>query len=205
MPHRTKIDIKVMPTSDGQIVMKYKDVFDFKLFYEDFHEYLIENDWVDDEDKLDHFETFYGERVDRNGMKELWIEWRVTKKVLDAPYLKYFLDFNFHIIALTETEIIRDGLKMRANKGEIELKVLPSITRTYNDKFEKIPLFKELKTLFNRRIYRETLEQRKKELYQETYAFQNWFKQWFQLKRHLPYQEIKDFFPSRAWPSHMKN
>jgi len=47
-------------------------------------------------------------------------------------------------------------------------------------------------------------EQRKKELYQEVYQLQNFLKQWFKLKRYLPYEETKNYSPSYAWPSHLR-
>ena len=49
------------------------------------------------------------------------------------------------------------------------------------------------------------LEERKKELYREAYVLQTFIKQWFKLKRYLPYEETKSFFPSAAYPSHIKS
>jgi len=45
---------------------------------------------------------------------------------------------------------------------------------------------------------------KKKALYRETYELHNFLKQWFKLKRYLPYEEHKNFYPSYAWPSHIK-
>ena len=51
---------------------------------------------------------------------------------------------------------------------------------------------------------KEELEKRTKELYQEAYELQNFLKQWFKLKRYLPYEDTKSFFSSQAWPSHIR-
>src|SRR3989339_1305725 len=98
--------------------IKYKDVLDFKAFYEALHEWLLENDWKDVEDKLDHWETYYGERVDRNGSKEIWILWRPVKDAKDSKYLKYYLDFNFHCLGMSKVEVVKEGQKMKIDKGE---------------------------------------------------------------------------------------
>ena len=54
------------------------------------------------------------------------------------------------------------------------------------------------------RFLSKELEDHRKELYREAYIMQNFMKQWFKLKRYLPYEESKSFFPSYAWPSHKK-
>lgn len=184
--------------------VKYRDVFDLKAFYEALYEYLKEYEWIDQEDKKDHWETYYGERIDNTGAREIWFQWRPVKDPKDAPFIRYYLDFDFHCIAITSAEVVKDGLKLKVNKGEIEMFMEAFMELRYDKEFEKNWVLKEFKTLFTKRIYRRMLEQRKKELYQETYALQNFVKQWFKMKRYLPYEETKSFFTSQAWPSHMK-
>jgi len=185
--------------------VKYKDIFDMKAFYEALHEWLLEHGWgnVEDDLQVDSWERFYGERTGRSGAKEIWIWWRPKKPAPDAP-LTYYLDFNFHCLALTTTELVKEGQKMKLNKGEVELTIKAYIEKNYESDFEKSSFLKQILDLFNRRIYRRVLEERKKEFYQETYVLQNFIKQWFKLKRYLPYEETKPFFPSVAYPSHLK-
>jgi hypothetical protein len=57
---------------------------------------------------------------------------------------------------------------------------------------------------FRIKEFRGEFEIQKKMLYQEAYELQNFIKQWLKIKRYLPYEEEKSFFPSRAWPSHIK-
>jgi len=187
--------------------IKYKDVFDLKLFYKALHDYLYERKWGAHEglkDELDRWETFYGERIDRGGAREIWTYWRLRREPDDAPFFNFYLDIEFHCIAITNTEIIRDGKKIKANKGEIEMKYYAWLEKKYEKQFENIPVLKGLLTLFTNRIYRKVIEQRKKELYQEVYILANFVKQWFKLKRYLPYEEKKNFFKSYAWPAHVK-
>jgi len=187
--------------------VKYKDIFDMKAFYEALHEWLQEYGWKDYEDQVgagDHWESFYGERIGQGGAREIWIRWRVHKKAPESDHLTYYLDIDFHCIALMSTEVVVKGRKIKTNKGEVEMGIRAFIEKNYESKFDENKFLSQVKEIFTNRIYKKNLEQRKKELYQEVYAFNNFIKQWFKLKRYLPYEEIKGFFPSQAWPSHLK-
>jgi hypothetical protein len=194
--------INIFPKS-GHIRLKYKDIFDMKEFYCAIYEWLEENAWADAAGNSNHWETFYKERVGQGGAKEIWIQWRPSRAAEGAP-LTYYLDFNFHCVALMKTEVIKEGRKMKVNKGEVELVIKAFIEKNYERDFKSDSILKHILKLFNNRIYNKTIEQRRKELYQETYALQNFIKQWLKLKRYLPYEESKNFFPSYAWPSHLK-
>ena len=182
--------------------VKYKDIFDLKQFYIAMREWLKENNWSDSEDKSEHWESQFGQH-NRNGVKEIWIWWRLHKTIPEGTHMTYYLDFDWHCIAITETEIIRNGTKIKCQKGEVEVYVKPYMELNFMEDFKKSPILKHFVKLFKYRIYHSSIEKRKKELYQETYELQNFMKQWFKLKRYLPYEEVPDFFPSFAWPSHL--
>lgn len=186
------------------VTVKYRDIFDFRDFYDSLHEWLLEHEWMDSEGEEDHWESHYTEKVDRNGSKEMWIRWRLKKNPPEAKKLLFYWDFDFHIVGLGKAEVVRDNLKLGVNKGEIELIISPSMEEIYKLELGKNNLTKEFLALFAKRIYKKTIDQKKKELYQETYEFQNFVKQWFKLKRYLPYEDTKTFFTAKSWPSHMK-
>ena len=191
----------------GPMRIKYKDIFDMKAFYESLHEWFQEYGWKDFEEPIaagDHWESFYGERIGQGGAKEIWIRWRLHKPAPESEALAYYLDLDFHCIALIKTEVVKDGQKIKVDKGEVELMIRAYIEEKYKSQMAKNKLLKYFIDLFKRRVYQKTVEQRRKELYQETYALNNFIKQWFKLKRYSPYEEVKGFFPSKAWPSHLK-
>jgi len=194
--------IKLFPDFQPMRV-KYKDIFNLKAFYESLREWLTEHGWQDLQDNLDHWETYYGERISQGGAKEIWMQWRTTKDPGDAK-IQYYLDFDWHCIAVTTTEIVRNGQKIKTNKGEVEMNIRAFVERKYETEWKNHWFLKHFIKLFTNRIYSDEIELRQKELYQETYAMQNFIKQWFKMKRYLPYEETKGFFPSEAFPSHMK-
>ena len=187
-----------------KMAMKYKDIFDLSLFYEYLKEWFVDKGWSDEEDGKEHWETNYGERITAGGVKEIWFWWRLYKKAPESDYINYYIDIDFHVLGLSNTEIIKDGAKIKANKGEINIEIKAYVDKVYEESFEENFILKEIRNLFTRRIYRKNLEQRKRELYQEVYQLNNFIKQWFKLRRYLPYEESKGFFPSFAWPSHVK-
>tara|TARA_Y100000310_G_scaffold339712_1_gene433251 strand:+ start:708 stop:1322 length:615 start_codon:yes stop_codon:yes gene_type:complete len=183
--------------------IKFRDIFNLTQFYKDLHFYLMELDWKDEEEGLDHWESYYGERIDNEGLKEMWIQWRPTKMAEHGKF-RYHIDYYMHIITMKKIEVVKDGKKLSVNKGEIEVNVRAYIDKLFIKDIEGSSILRPFKKLFYKRIYHHEVEQRKKELYQEVYAMMNWMKQWFKLKRYLPYEESKNFYKSKSWPSHLK-
>jgi len=172
-----------------ELRVKFKDIFDLKEFYTALREYLNDNDWKDIEDRDEHWESQYGEHVRQGGVKEMWIWWRLHKVPKNQSYITYYLDFDWHNLGIQETEIIREGLKLKVHKGEVEIYIKPYMQLNFVGEFNKHAILKHFTKLFKSRIYHSQYEKKKKELYQETYALQNFMKQWFKFKRYLPYEE----------------
>lgn len=200
MPKK-EVEGKLVPIP--ALKMKYKDIFNLKEFYKALHEWFKEYEWKDMESEDDRWESYYGERSSPGGAKEIWIWWRLYKKAPETEYLNYYLDLDFHVIGLVPTEVIKGGNKIKTQSGEIELKIRGYVELKYMSKFKESAILSRLEKLFTKRIYKGTTE-RERELYQEVHALYNFVKQWFKLKRYLPYEERATFFPSQAWPSHQK-
>ncbi len=187
------------------VKLKYKDIFDMKEFYSALFYWLKEYGWQDGEGSVsqERFETLYSEKVTGDVM-EHWIRWRINKQPEGTSRMHYYLDINFHTLALGKAEIIRNGKKIKANKGEVEVVMHAFIEKKYLEELENDNILKHFKNIFSKRVYKKEFEAREKELYQEVYVLQNFIKQWFKLKRYLPYEEAKSWFPSHSWPSHHK-
>ena len=187
--------------------IKWKDIFDAKQFYTAVHEWLDEYGWTDHENKTEHYETLYFEKVGVMGDKELWVRWRLWKfpDGVENSYYKYHIDLDFHYLYLIPTEVMHEGKKFKKNiyKGEVEVWISSYVQFDYAGVWSKHPVLKYFNKIFPKRIFRKDLyDEKKKELYRESYILQNYIKHWFKLKRFLPHEEVKPFHPSYAFPTY---
>jgi hypothetical protein len=192
--------------------VKFKDIFNLKEFYKAMHEWLLEYGWSSTEadglkieDGKDHYETLYLEKEHPGGNKEMWWWWRLQKLPVPNSYYKWHMDIDSHILYMLPAEVMRDGKKLKVNKGEVETKVWAYLEFDYKGQWSHHPILKMFNNVFPNRIFKKELyEDHKMELYREMYIFQAFMKRWFKLKSFLPYEEITPFFPSWAYPEWKK-
>ena len=183
--------------------VKWKDIFNVKQFYRALHEWSNEYHYVDLEDRQDHYETLYLERIGHFGEKELWVRWRWIKSLNE--YFMYHIDLDFHYLYLLPTEIIHEGKKLKKDmyKGEVEVWVTALLEWDWQAQWEKHWFLRYFSKIFPERIFRKSItDEHKLELYREAYILQNFIKQWFKLKRYLPYEEVEPFYPSHAFSTY---
>lgn len=187
------------------VTIKFKDIFNLKSFYETIHDWFMEYGWnsVDSEGKFekgkDNYETWYFERIGPKGEKEMWWWWRLQK--VPSSYYKFHLDIDSHILYILPTEVIKDGKKLKAHKGEIELKIYGYLEFETGQTWAKHPLLKHFRTVFAKRIFKkEIYEDHKLELYREIYALGAFIKRYFKLKSFLPFEEITPFQTPDTYP-----
>lgn len=184
--------------------IKWKDIFNVKMFYKAMHFWFEEYEYKDMEEHIDHYETQYFEKINVFGDKELWLRWRVQKEI--NKYFKYHIDLDYHFLYLVPTEVVRDGKKFKKDvyKGEVEVWVTALLEVDWQNKWAKHWFLKRFHKMFRERIFRTQIyDEHKRELYREAYVMQNYMKHWFKMKRYLPYEEIELFtIPSHAYPTH---
>jgi len=198
----------------AQFRIKFKDIFNLKQLYIAMHEWMLENDWTSvgfdskgniELENKDHFETLYLERIEPNGAKEMYWFWRLQKLPVHNSYYKYHLDVDYHPLYIFPTEVVREGKKLKAHKGEVEVKIWAYIEFDYKGEWSRHPILRFFNRMFPERIFRRDLySKHKKELYREAYILQAFMKKWFKLKSFLPSEEITPFFPSKAYPAWRK-
>ncbi|MBW2966111.1 hypothetical protein KY342_03330 [Candidatus Woesearchaeota archaeon] len=192
--------------------VKFKDIFNLKEFYKAMHEWMLEYGWssvesdgLTIEEGDDHYETLYLEKQDAGGAKEMWWWWRLQKLPVSNSYYKWHMDIDSHVLYMLPAEVMREGKKLKVNKGEVEVKIWAYLEFDYLGQWSKHPVLKMFNKIFPNRIFKKELyEDHKLELYREMYTFQAYVKRWFKLRSFLPYEEITPFFPSWAYPAWKK-
>ena len=170
--------------------VKYKDVFNLRNFYVMFHQALLQEGWLGMEGDSDHedLETYYSENIFQKGAhqggKEMWVYWRTFRFPGDrySGYFRYLLDIDMHMAYIQEVEVVRDGKKMKAHKGEIQLFFRPRMESDFNKQWENHWLLSHFKHIYEHRILHAEIEKKEKELWQFSYYLQNVMKQYFELR-----------------------
>ena len=121
--------------------IKYDGIFSFKDFYKFCH------DWLSDEFGLTVAEEKYAEKLSGD-IKNIDVEWAGSKKVSD--YFKFVVPVKFKITALSNVEIVQDGIKMKTNKGSVEVSIKGVINKDYDGKFDPSPTKKIIRGLYEK-------------------------------------------------------
>lgn len=130
--------------------VKHTGIFNFKETYRILFEWLMDENY-------DVNEKSYKEVIGAGGAKEIEIEWEALKKVSD--YFRFQIIAKWHIIGMTSVEVEIDGIKDKMNKGQFELEVKSILIKDYESRWENRPAIKFLRTLYDRYLIRERVEQ----------------------------------------------
>jgi hypothetical protein len=105
--------------------------------------------WLNEEKGFDLAETAYKEKI-KGDSKEVEIEWKGNSKVTD--YFKFEIKVEFRILGLTDVELVKDGQKLKTNKGDVEIKLKGTLVRDYDGKFEKSSSQKFMRSIYEKWI-----------------------------------------------------
>lgn len=173
--------------------VKYEEVFHMKELYKYIREWMRDRGYLDD-DKEKWMETYYLDKMGPAG-KEIWIWWRTTREPDENSYLQYKLNIDFHTLALKDVEIVHQGKKVKAHKGEVEMLISAWVIFDPKDAFEKSGFLKRYFKTFVDKIYREQLEAKRLELLKEVNELQEAIKQFLE-QRAIVSEEL--FHPARG-------
>src|SRR3989338_11357544 len=157
--------------------VKYSDVFSLRNLYIMLHELLLEEGWRGPDSDPDHadIETLYSENVYQRGIhrggKELWFWWRAFKYPEDkySGYLRNLLDIDAHVVYLQNVEVVHQGKKMTAQKGEIEMFFRARIESDYQNMWQNHKLLKHFKPMYEKKFLHAEIEKREKDLWRDVY------------------------------------
>lgn len=126
----------------------YKAMFRwFELYHYDFHE------------------REYRDSVEPSG-KHIEVRWYAEKKIDD--YVKFAIEFDYLILGLQDIVIEReDGRKTKTNKGEVTIRITTYLLKDSENKWNKGPMIRFMRAVYDRFIIRTRLEGYEFELYNE--------------------------------------
>jgi len=171
--------------------IKHNDFFELKSLYMLLHEWLVEEGWAPRND-ANFPERLYLHRFTQQLGQELWVWWRLSKELNN--YYKWDLDIDWHIIGLKETEVMHDGVKYKANFGEVEFKVYAKMISDHKGEWRKHWLLKHFQNLYWKGIYWQDFQMHKIELLREVQRMFDAIKVYCKLKTYLPEPEGQRFY-----------
>jgi hypothetical protein len=190
------------PVTVRSFSVNYKHVFSLEFLYRRIHEWLIEEGYIDEtsgphSDKW--VEQLYLERIAGNGAKQIWIWWR-SDKTHNNPFFKFILNIDYHVLGLTEQEIISEGQKIKSNKGEVEVFITAKMVLDPNGDWDKNFFLKNsyIQNFYLNRIYKKQIENAEDELIRDCNRLLGAVKQYFQLESWLPEYTGKPYHPAKG-------
>lgn len=141
-----------MPEKEDVFSSKIK--FDGLLDFTEFYKFCY--NWLSEEKGFDLSEAAYKEKI-KGDSKDIDIEWKGKNKVTD--YFMFEIKVEFKIINLKEVEIVKDGVKVKMNKGAVEVNMKGTLTRDYNGKFEMSATQKFMRSIYEKWIIPSRIDQ----------------------------------------------
>jgi len=188
-----------------KIRIVYVDVYLLAELYKFIREWLVEEGYAtdgpsgkDSGNSADQYmEKFYFER-NLNGVKEQVIWWRTFKKAIgaNARIMKH-LDLDYHQLGIKDVEAISEGKKIKAQKGEVEIYIIPYLMVDLEKGGGS--LSKRLLRWFKKNMYDEEIEQARIDSYNDALKLEGEIKQFLEMPReavfHSSFHPTKGFNP----------
>ncbi len=173
----------------------WKGAFLGKTMFWIFREWFMEHGYVDlSGDSLLYFvERIYAEKR-MPGDREIRSRWRVKKSNHQgamSSYTDFFIDVDFRLVGIHDEEVMHEGKKIKALKGEVRLEIRGRLEIKNSASLANHPILKNIDHFFRTRLYKQELEAQRKELYRDILRFYGTCKKFFELNlTYQPEQEI---------------
>jgi len=131
---------------EGKI--KHEGIFDFKEVYRFVYTWLTDFEYFIEE-------KGYVEKTKPDG-KEIEVHWIARREISD--YFRFILKIDWLILGMSNVEITKENVKVKANKGSLEIKITAFLEKDYENKWESTAFVKFLRGAYDRFIIRNRIE-----------------------------------------------
>jgi len=152
--------------------IKHSGIFNFRDLYGLLYDLLTDMGYFVVEEQ-------YSEKVKAEG-KEIEIKWKASRKITD--YFKFEIKVGWRILRLVDVEINKGGKKVKANKGDLEIKFAGVLIRDYESKFEVTPFHKFLRAVYEKYIIPNRIEQMEDKIIDDVIGLVNQTKSYLTLE-----------------------
>lgn len=195
-------------------VFLYRDVFSFKLVYEMMRfwfqnkgysyqgPYEVKGSVVDQTspDRIpkeeDFPETTYLHKESDMGT-EVWLRWRCQKLLPQDPYWGFEIDLDVHVLGLNPAEVVINGKKIKADKGEIEVTCVATLLQDVRKKVSTHPLLKHFYNFLFNVYYGDRITELEVDLENDAHDLKKALKDYFKLPTYDDQRELTAVWPRR--------
>lgn len=176
----------------------FKEVFVMEYLYKLMYEWLVDNGYAS-RDEYEFPEVSYLQKDNPVG-KEIVIRWRLKKFPFGKKqkFWRFDLDVDMTVKKLKEVDIVWQGQKFKADKGEVEIEVAGLLVWDYAKEWESNDLIKLFKPLFMNFLWMKTKRMLYGDFFTELTDFQNAIKTYLKLETFIPEKERPAFYTKRV-------
>ena len=183
-----------------KLSIKYKDVCHMKELYKLMFFWMQDNEWIDPVYKASkNFETSYIQKDSSSGAQEHLFVWELEKIPNESAYFKFKMKVTTTTIQLKDVEVMYEGKKIKAQKGEILIKINANLVLDYKDEWDKSWFLKNFGNFWRKRLYKNNILQFKQMLKDDAETFGEAIKKYLNLKGFLIDTEQEPFYTSRSY------
>jgi len=172
-----------------RLTIQYRDPFLFKTLYFLIFEWLMENGYKDEDRGERRIEKHYEEQ--RHGdLRHYRIWWRPYRIPMGSSFVKMHMDVSYLGLAIQQVEIMKEGKRIKAQSGEINIFIDAWLEIDFKDYFSKSFIMRSFQDVFKTRWMKKELEGHKAELKRDAFRLHGTLMKWFELWNHMPVQEL---------------
>jgi len=173
------------------------DILHLKNLYTLMHEWLVEHEYTESREDYKFPETYLLHREGPAG-KEMWWRWRCEQSPLYGNKLwKFHLNIDCHVLTMKDVEVAIGGKKYKANQGEAEVQG-SGVLLFDPDKMLDKGMFKDMKKLLYKRLWKQQYEMLKDDLRRDVFQFRDAIATFLTIETYLPEKEWPEFWPKRV-------
>lgn len=156
-------------------LVKPRGIFDFKDFYKFLYELISSQGYIINEDHYNQTAKTEGNDVE--------VLWNCSQEV--DGYTKFDVQVLLKVFGLVNVQVDKGGVKKQMNQGTVEVWLKGFITTDYRGQWEKQPLLKFLKGVYDRYLYRSRYDALVARIWEDVYLIENEVKAYFELPRFM--------------------
>ena len=172
-----------------RLTIQYRDPFLFKTLYFLIYEWLLDNGYADEDRGEKRLEKHYEEQRHKD-LRHYRIWWRSYRMIQNSSFVKYHLDVDYLGLAIQQVEIMKEGKRIKAQSGEINVFIDAWVEVDFQEYFRKNIIMRSFQDVFKTRWMKKNLEGHKEEIKRDAFRLHGTIKKWFELWHSMPIEAM---------------